>query len=1204
MSIGTKKICIFRDDITAKKRHDSSSYSEDSDSSTSTSLCDDDPPGLSCSSVEGSPLKKDLFEVPVENRVENLDKRIADLTEDFEGAKERKMLEFESILDNTVTGGGPDQNPDKKLASKTINNDNNDNSYKDIEYERIKDDELDLELAGSFSPLEEFSPINDAPKFLSISPISPFRTPSPILDYSSFIKSLQTNQNTSSSSLTTTTKTHETSSTALAIISNVLSDGSSNADSSNNNNNNNQFVVTDEGVTNKLFERINSADPRLKSPSTVLELPIGVLSLPEASIIPACADMAAIPIDRSPLINKNSFNLDDTKMDVVDNKVTHSDRAIDSHTMNSNSVQEEPKSVPVPRRESADLTAFMEENSKMLSRITTRKADVDSNTEQSSSQNKNDIKSSLIKSDVATEHPSPKAAKLTKRVTFSEEDNKVELIEARTPTEDDDVHIMRLEPEIIYDDAPLPPVEKLDQVNRGNYFIDTIDEIVQEQARRKLKVQITEMPEGEEVESELIHEEQIVVQEIGKHNEMSGDDDVRKELEDVHINRDIERSSSSDQASKSNDLTDDVLYTRKKTRENDDLYSEDSKTPDIKVSSYKYESSSDLTSSYKKEDVKHELTNEDRRTEFKKDVTSSTTDFARDVTADTSPSYSKTSRKPNANYHMSSFDEMTQEIRKKMDCFKSDISTNDAKISKSYSDMKYDEGRDLEFESKFKRPESLRKADDVSLEQLSTDTLRTLLSETKDELRKDFYGSQSDITKRNSPNRDRSPVKIAVDFTNDEISSRRSDDDKLSPYQRSPIKQSRESSPVKERFMFKDNSDLFRNSAKHRKFADQLDVRDHKDDKELSPRAELHAILTKPSIKESMDFSYLDDIREPSCNDNNRSLKLFSTNEEIKTPNLRETTNINDKISSITKTINSINNLCRGETKYELTYRTLERYCDKKDVHSVRKEMDQNKLDKVLDDIMIKSAAPTPIVKVSDADEFQIRKEFTHSPRSSSRSRESSPRRPTDSADDTFEVRVSRQTSNLRYAKSNFDKLDRYMFKKESEFALAGLSTDFNKRSSENLYTRSTSPLEKTSKTYPDDLDIRHSTVTSTLYDRYLYTKQSGSKFDKSPSSPVVTRAYLDSLKPSGSFRVVRSAETSPSRVSYKYDSMPISPKLSPTQSRYSSLLKRADIAIKSCDNIPLQLKNAATSQSYLDKSKQRSHQDLSSSSYKYERAY
>lgn len=70
----------------------------------------------------------------------------------------------------------------------------------------------------------------------------------------------------------------------------------------------------------------------------------------------------------------------------------------------------------------------------------------------------------------------------------------------------------------------------------------------------------------------------------------------------------------------------------------------------------------------------------------------------------------------------------------------------------------------------------------------------------------------------------------------------------------------------------------------------------------------------------------------------------------------------------------------------------------------------------------------------------------------------------------------------------------------------------------------------------PDRLDIR--SVTSTLYDRHLIMQKNADlslnpsrTIDKSPSSPVITRHYLDSLKPtSSSRRVTKSAENSPSR--------------------------------------------------------------------------
>lgn len=68
-------------------------------------------------------------------------------------------------------------------------------------------------------------------------------------------------------------------------------------------------------------------------------------------------------------------------------------------------------------------------------------------------------------------------------------------------------------------------------------------------------------------------------------------------------------------------------------------------------------------------------------------------------------------------------------------------------------------------------------------------------------------------------------------------------------------------------------------------------------------------------------------------------------------------------------------------------------------------------------------------------------------------------------------------------------------------------------------------------------LEIRHSTVTSTFYDRFLSQKKERKlRLDKSPSSPIITKTYLDSLRlptitvPSSAERSSKSAENSPSR--------------------------------------------------------------------------
>lgn len=77
---------------------------------------------------------------------------------------------------------------------------------------------------------------------------------------------------------------------------------------------------------------------------------------------------------------------------------------------------------------------------------------------------------------------------------------------------------------------------------------------------------------------------------------------------------------------------------------------------------------------------------------------------------------------------------------------------------------------------------------------------------------------------------------------------------------------------------------------------------------------------------------------------------------------------------------------------------------------------------------------------------------------------------------------------------------------------------------------------EKKSSLYGNGkFEIRHTTVTSTLYDRYLsQQKERNKRLDKSPSSPTITKTYVDSLRLPrvvlSADRNSKSAENSPSR--------------------------------------------------------------------------
>jgi hypothetical protein len=122
-----------------------------------------------------------------------------------------------------------------------------------------------------------------------------------------------------------------------------------------------------------------------------------------------------------------------------------------------------------------------------------------------------------------------------------------------------------------------------------------------------------------------------------------------------------------------------------------------------------------------------------------------------------------------------------------------------------------------------------------------------------------------------------------------------------------------------------------------------------------------------------------------------------------------------------------------------------------------------------------------------------------------------------------------------------------------SSVASSSKDWDYTADSSFSYYNRSPGDSKVVHKLYPDKLEIRESTVTATMYDRYLYyKKEQSSRMDKSPSSPsMITRSYLDSLRPTSSstnlnIRASTSAENSPSRFSYE------SSLRSPTSNRHS----------------------------------------------------
>lgn len=142
--------------------------------------------------------------------------------------------------------------------------------------------------------------------------------------------------------------------------------------------------------------------------------------------------------------------------------------------------------------------------------------------------------------------------------------------------------------------------------------------------------------------------------------------------------------------------------------------------------------------------------------------------------------------------------------------------------------------------------------------------------------------------------------------------------------------------------------------------------------------------------------------------------------------------------------------------------------------------------------------------------------------------------------------------------------------------------TDINPSSS------SPQSFGSSSNSYCSSKNVEIRPVTLTFYDRFLSQKRERRiRMDKSPSSPVITKAYLDSLKPdyrdsySRKDRNTRSAENSPSRKknSFHFEStidQSVTSQSESTMSNYPvySQYPAADKYTKSCDNIPFNIDN------------------------------
>ncbi|XP_055676630.1 mucin-2 [Lutzomyia longipalpis] len=210
--------------------------------------------------------------------------------------------------------------------------------------------------------------------------------------------------------------------------------------------------------------------------------------------------------------------------------------------------------------------------------------------------------------------------------------------------------------------------------------------------------------------------------------------------------------------------------------------------------------------------------------------------------------------------------------------------------------------------------------------------------------------------------------------------------------------------------------------------------------------------------------------------------------------------NISETLTSIENTIKSINSLCQDRES---------------SIHPNRRSRLMEEIEEIirspnLSDSKLKSKAIT-ISPPYDAKDANCLTTLARGSRDLSKA--ASPRRRRDEEREEYESRATRNLPTIPSITKT----------------LADSSSDYKAYGSSAI-----------NRKYPDKLEIRHTTVTATLYDRYLSQKnEKSARLDKSPSSPVITKNYFDYLTATSTDRITKSAENSPSRYA---TSMTISP--------------------------------------------------------------
>lgn len=278
------------------------------------------------------------------------------------------------------------------------------------------------------------------------------------------------------------------------------------------------------------------------------------------------------------------------------------------------------------------------------------------------------------------------------------------------------------------------------------------------------------------------------------------------------------------------------------------------------------------------------------------------------------------------------------------------------------------------------------------------------------------------------------------------------------------------------------------------------------------------------SINSATDF--LSNIfLQSNCNDptaDERIDKLMSTDV---TNNLTMTDQENyEDVPSGVQTENSINDISATISSIKNTIKSIDVLCQDDNRRSRdRADKTLNEIIKVVEQMEDEGKQKKHIEDISESATTIVPKIVEHRPRNDQPNEDDNSSRYLSSS------RMSRDRSRMSTHRQrkydDFGEFESRVRRSKSPFDVGEKSTANNRYSDDftkkyNLDAFKSHPLDdmtKSSAMYRSNekLEIRHTTVTSTFYDRFLSQKlEKQHKIDRSPSSPTITRSYLDTLRP------------------------------------------------------------------------------------------